>query len=277
VVAAAAAAVLPASGATHPGVCTAATLTGQTGPVEGYDARTYGEAYADVYDDWYADITDVDTCSAFVARLAEGRRALELGVGTGRLALPLAARGVEVVGVDVSAPMLERMVAKPGGRAVRAVLADMAALPLRGPFGVVLVSFSTLFNLVSAEAQAGCLRESARVLDPEGHLVIEAFVPRDDLAERANWVSVRTIARDRLVLQASLVDVDAQTVEAQHVEITESGIRLRPLAIRYLYPAQLDDLAARAGLVLEARHAGWSGEPFDDDSPVHVSVYRPRR
>ena len=184
---------------------------------------------------------------------------------------------MEVVGLDVSPAMLARLVAKPAGRTIRAVQADMAALPLRGPFSVVLVSFSTLFNLVSADAQASCLREAARVLGPGGCLVVEAFVPRDDLAERANWVSVRSISRDRLVLQASLVDVEAQTVDAQHVEITERGIKLRPLSIRYLYPDQLVALAAEAGLVLEARYADWTTEPFDDNSPVHVSVYRLRR
>ena len=265
---------LPASGATHPGVSTGGTITGHTGHVEGYDARSYGEAYADVYDAWYTEVTDVEACTAFVAALAGDGRVLELGVGTGRLALPLAARGVEVVGVDVSPPMLAQLVAKPGGRGVRAVQADMAALPLRGPFSVVLVSFSTLFNLVSDAAQASCMAEAARVLGPGGCLVVEAFVPRDDLADRANWLSVRSISRDCVVLQASLVDVEAQTVAAQHVEITERGIRLRPLSIRYLYPSQLDELAAAAGLTLDARYADWSGETFDDDSPVHVSVYR---
>jgi SAM-dependent methyltransferase len=250
------------------------------GPMDGYDRFTYGEVFADVYDDWYAEVTDGDACTAFLDELAgeaEGM-VVELGVGTGRLAHPFAARGRAVLGVDVSAVMLDRLVANaPGGGdgGVTPVLADMAALPLRGPFPLAFVSFSTFFNLVSVEAQAACLAEVARVLAPDGRFVVEAFVPRDDLDERRDWVSVRTVERDRLVLHASRVDLDAQTVSAQHVEITEAGIRLRPLFIRYLFPDQLDALAAAAGLVLDARHGGWRREPFDDGCGVHVSVYRP--
>jgi SAM-dependent methyltransferase len=251
------------------------------GPMDGYDRFTYGEVFAAVYDDWYADITDRDACTAFLDDVAgdEPGPVLELGVGTGRLARPLAARGRVVVGVDVSAPMLDRLVANAGeangvANGVAPVLADMVALPLRGPFPLVFVSFSTFFNLVSADAQAACLAEVARVLAPGGRFVVEAFVPRDDLADRRDWVSVRTVERDRLVLHAGRVDVDRQTVSAQHVEITETGIRLRPLFIRYLFPDQLDALATAAGLVLEARHGGWHREPFDDGCGVHVSVYR---
>jgi SAM-dependent methyltransferase len=246
------------------------------GTMDGYDRFTYGEVFADVYDDWYADVTDREACTAFLADTAGEAPGpvLELGVGTGRLAHPLAARGRPVVGVDVSAVMLDRLVANAGPGRVAPVLADMASLPLRGPFPLAFVSFSTFFNLVSPEAQADCLAEVARVLAPRGRFVLEAFVPRDDLADRHDWVSVRTIERDRLVLHAGRVDVDDQTVSAQHVEITEAGITLRPLFIRYLFPEQLDELAAAAGLVLEARHGGWRRETFDDGRGVHVSVYR---
>ncbi len=244
--------------------------------MDGYDRFTYGEVFADVYDDWYADVTPREACAAFLAEVAGGRGpVVELGVGTGRLARPLAAHGLPVVGVDVSPVMLRRLATTTtGDPGVLPVQADMVALPLRGPFPLVFVSFSTFFNLVDPGSHAAALAEVARVLGPDGRFVLEAFVPRDDLAERRNWVSVRTVERDRLVLHAGLVDVDDQTVAAQHVEITEAGIRLRPLFIRYLFPDQLDALAAAAGLTLEARHGGWAGEAFDDDAGVHVSVYR---
>lgn len=243
--------------------------------MEGYDASTYGERFADVYDDWYGGLTDTDACVAEVARLAAGGRVLELGVGTGRLALPLAAAGLDVVGLDASPAMLAALAAKPGADRITAVLGDMADPPVDGPFAVVLVAYNTLFNLVEDGAQARCLAAAARLLAPDGVVVVEAFVPDPTAADgRADAVSARTVTADRVVLSVSRTDAAAQEVLGQFVDITEAGIRLRPWHIRWSTPAQLDALAADAGLRLDHRTADWPGTPFTPAAATHVSRYR---
>jgi len=248
--------------------------------VEGYDASTYGDRFADVYDDWYDDVTDAEACADRVAALAGERGGgpiLELGVGSGRLALPLVARGLEVHGIDASAAMVDRLRAKPGGDAVQVTVGDMTSLALDDPppFVVVLVAFNTFFNLAGEGEQAACLERIAALLAPRGVLVLEAFVPRDDVGPAAGAsMAPRHITADEVVLTVSQVDPVAQTITGQHVQLRETGIRLRPWHLRYATPAQLDDLAATAGLALEDRRAGWREEPFTPESSVHVSTYR---
>ena len=247
--------------------------------MEGYEASTYGDRYAEVYDDWYADVTDVDACVAALARLAGehgGGPVLELGVGSGRLAIPLAARGIEVHGIDASAAMLDRLRAKPGGDVVQAHLGDMADLALEDPpaFSVVVAAYNTFFNLADEAAQAACLARIGELLAPEGVLVLEAFVPTGDLPAGAEAsVAPRHLTADEVVLTVSLVDTARQTVSGQHVHLRESGIRLRPWHLRYLTPDQLDGLAAGAGFALRTRHSDWRGSPFTEASSVHVSAY----
>jgi SAM-dependent methyltransferase len=247
--------------------------------VDGYDPSTYGDRFADVYDDWYGDVTDATACAAHLAALAAaagGGPVLELGVGSGRLAIPLAARGIEVHGIDASTAMLDRLRAKLGGEAIRVTVGDMSELALVDPpaFAVVVVAFNTFFNLPDEGAQQRCLDRVAALLAPEGRFVLEAFVPGDDLGPNTHAVMPRRITADEVVLTVSQVDAGAQTVTGQHVHLRESGIRLRPWHLRYATPDQLDAMTQRAGLELEARDAGWAGEPFTEASTVHVSTYR---
>jgi len=243
--------------------------------VRGFGPTSYGEAFADVYDDWYEHISDVDATVAAVADLAGGGPVLELGVGTGRLAVPLAAGGVETWGLDASSPMLGRLRAKPAGTAVRVVQGDMAAPPLRpGPrFAVVFVAYNTFFNLQTEAAQGACLRSCAGLLRPGGRLAVEAFVPGDADEVPGGPVSVRSLTPEEVVLSVATRDAEAQVVTGQFVELREAGVRLRPYRIRYLYPGQLDELAGAAGLELVHRWSDWAGAPFDADSSEHVSVY----
>ena len=223
--------------------------------MDGYDERTYGERFAPVYDRWYAGITDAAACAALVADLADlagdagGGPVLELGVGTGRLAVPLAALGVEVVGVDASPAMLERLVANAAAADadVEAVLADMVDPPLGDrSFAVVLLAYNTLFNLVDDAPGPGGARDE---------------------------VTVRSITADEVVLAVSRSDPSAQEALGQYVDITEAGISLRPWHIRWQTPGQLDELAASAGLVLADRWADWERTPFGPDASAHVSRY----
>jgi SAM-dependent methyltransferase len=242
--------------------------------VEGFDASTYGERFADVYDDWYADVSDVEGTVELVAELADGGPVLELGVGTGRLALPLAAAGLAVHGIDASPAMLERLRAKPGGADLPAALGDFADVgtEVRGGFAVVLVAYNTLFNLATAEAQQRCFANVARRLRPGGFFVVEAFVPSED-DDPDGSVTPVAVEVDRVVLQVTRRDRARQTVDGSIVTVAESGVRLRPWHIRYAGPGELDAMARAAGLDRLHRWAGWRRQPYADDSPTHVTVY----
>lgn len=243
--------------------------------MRGYEASSYGDAFADVYDDWYHDVSDVDATVALVRRCCAdsgGSAVLELGVGTGRLAVPLAAADLRVTGVDASAAMLERMAGRdPEGR-VRTVLGDMVDDLPDGPFDVVLVAYNTLFNILDADRQQACFDAVARRLTPGGTFVVEAFVPgRDGGAQ----VSVRSMTVDHVVLSVSVHDPHHQRAEGHYVSLSEDGgVRLRPWSIRYATPEQLDAMAAAAGLVRHARWEDVSGRPFGADSDRHVTCYR---
>jgi len=242
--------------------------------MNGYGPETYGESFADVYDDWYGDISDVDATVAGIAALADGGPVLELGAGTGRLAIPLAEQGLDVVAVDASPAMLQRLAAKPGAAAVRTIEADMAAPPVSPDhFSVAFVAFNTFFNLTDDDAQRRCVGSLARAVRPDGRVVIEAFVPpADGLA--AGGISMRKIAESHVVLSVSHHENSAQRIEGKHIEISPEGVVVRPWRLHYRTAAQLDALFADGGFELEARHADWRGSPFGEDSDVHVSVYR---
>lgn len=247
--------------------------------MDGYDSATYGDRFADVYDDWYGSITDTEACVDALARLAgDGGPVLELGVGTGRLAIPLAERGLDVTGVDASSAMLARLAAKPGGRGVTGVLGDMADPAAAGAtvadhrFGLVFVAYNTLFNLVGSGEQQRCLTNVTALMTQKGCLVIEAFVP-DPTDVAADTVALRRIAADRVVLSVSQSEPDHQEVVGQYVDITEAGIELRPWHIHWTTPDQLDAMAATAGLRLAERWAGWDRAPFHADASAHVSIY----
>lgn len=246
--------------------------------VDGYGPASYGDAFADVYDEWYGDVTDAAAVADAVAPWAGGRPVLELGIGSGRLALPLAARGVEVVGIDASAAMVERLRAKPGGDAIPVLIGDMADVDLAGlptavptRFGVVLLAFNTLFNLDTEAAQTRCLARAAAVLAPGGRVVVEAAVPEPGAPPGA--VEARTVEVDRVVLNVSRREAGGDVVRGQVVEITERGIRLRPWVVRPVGPAAIDAMAAAGGLRLVERRSDWRGTPYAEGDPVHVSVY----
>lgn len=244
--------------------------------VEGYDDRTYGRGFADVYDEWYAGISDVETTVAALARLAGAGPVLELGIGTGRLAVPLAQSdpGLVVVGIDSSPEMVDRLAERTPPSNLTAVIGDMVADIPAGPFSLVFVAYNTLFNLTTAARQRDCFDAVAHRLTPDGCFVVEAFVP-DDPPRDGDLVEIRSLAADRVVLSLSRHDASNQRADGQFVELTEAGgVRLRPWSIRYAPPSELDAMAATAGLRLESRSETFEGEEWQPDSPRHVSVYR---
>jgi SAM-dependent methyltransferase len=243
--------------------------------VHGYDSTSYGDGFADVYDEWYADVTDVAATVARVVGLTgPGGRVLELGVGTGRLAAPMAVAGLDVVGIDSSVAMLARIPEHPGGDQVTALCGDMVRDLPDGPFDACLVAYNTLFNLVDAADQQRCFHAVADRLRPGGSFVVEAIVP-DPAAPAGGDVSLRTMTADRVVLSVSDHRPDEQRTSGQFVELTETGgVRLRPWSIRWAPPDELDAMAASAGLALAERFADMAGTRFDEHADHHVSIYR---
>ncbi len=248
---------------------------------EPFDATTYGRSFSDVYDDWYpAGAATLDAVEHLDA-LVGGRPAdlLELGVGTGRLAVPLAERGHRVTGADASPDMLAVLEAKQvdGSAPVTGVLVDVARREEwpAGPFDAVLAAFNMVFNLTDPTAQASLFTSAFDVLRPGGSFVVECFVPAPPEPAGARLLELRSVELDRVVLIATEVDPDSSVVTGQHIELRDGApVRLRPWQIRAVPPAQLDRWAAAAGFVVAARSCDWRGTPFGADSTSHVSVYR---
>lgn len=238
------------------------------------DPGLFGRLWADTYDG--PGNPDPAPAVDFLAPLADGGPVLELAVGTGRVALPLAARGLTVEGVEASPEMVAHLRAKPGGADLPVTIGDMADVPVAGPYRLVFLVFNTLFNLVSEERQAACFRNVARVLAPGGAFVIETFVPDPADFDRDEQVQVREVTEDSATIRVHRYDRAAQTFVRQTVTFDAAGVRLKPFAMRYAWPEQVDELAERAGLRLTERYADWDRSPFDADSRSHISVYRRR-
>jgi SAM-dependent methyltransferase len=239
------------------------------------DPALFGEVWADDYDER----TSLDPAPAvdFLAGLANGGRVLELAVGTGRVALPLAARGVRVEGVEGSPAMAARLREKPGGDGVPVTVGDMADVPADGPFTLVYLVYNTFFNLLEAERQQACFDNVARVLGEDGAFVLEAYVPDPSFFDRGQRVQALSVTENSATIEVYRFDLAAQRFHSQKITFDADGVRLRPHAERYCWPAELDMMAARAGLRLDTRLADWSGRPFGPDSTGHVSVYRRAR
>ncbi len=244
--------------------------------MRGYDHRSYGEGFADVYDEWYADVTDVDATVTRIVDLAGGDgRVLELGVGTGRLAVPMANAGLQVVGIDSSEAMLAKLRERDTAGTVDAILGDIAVELPAGPFDAVLVAYNTIFNLLGEQDQPRLFQHVVERLAPDGVFVVEAFVPHADASDGSSEVTVKAMSIDQVVLSVSVNRPDEQLAEGQFVQFSESGgVRLRPWSIRWATPIQLDAMAAEAGLRLDIRLGDMNGTPFTEDSAQHVSIYR---
>jgi len=240
-----------------------------------YSDETYGEHVAGVYDDWYTDFDPnaIDT----LAELAQGGRALELGIGTGRFALPLSAKGVEVHGIDAAQSMIGRLRAKPGADRITITQGSFADVAVEGKFAIVYIVFNTFFALLSQEEQVRCFRNVAAHLNPDGCFVIEAFVP--DLSrftgDQVNWAT--KVTADEVQLDVGQHNAATQRVISQKVVLTDGSVKLYPVQIRYVWPSELDLMAQLAGLRLRERWANWKREPFSADSKQHISVYQFKR
>ena len=243
--------------------------------MRGYDNRSYGDGFADVYDDWYSDVTDVDdTVARAIALAGPGGSVVELGVGTGRLAVPMAEAGLDVVGVDSSQAMLDVLARRDATDVVRTVRGDMVDDLPKGPFDVALIAYNTIFNLPEESVQRRCFEAVALVLRPGGAFVVEAFVPDSEVLQGSD-VAVRSMTAAQVVLSVSERWPQEQRADGQFIQFSESGgVRLRPWSIRWASPTELDAMATAAGFTVEARMGDMGGSEFDDASEQHVTIYR---
>lgn len=239
------------------------------------DPSAYGERWATVYDDWYPPLDDDDPMVTTLAQLAGDGPALELGVGTGRVALPLARRGVDVHGVDASEAMLERLRAKAGADELTVTVGDITEVDLGRRFRLVFGVFNVVFNLLAQDAQVRLFENAARHLEPDGTLVVETFVPDPERLGGVQPTTARRIEPDEVVLNASRHDPVEQRVDSALVVLREDGTEILPVPIRYAWPSELDLMARLAGLRLRERWDDWQRAPFTAGAGFAVGVYTP--
>ena len=234
----------------------------------------FGEEVAATYDDQESGMfspATVDAAADVLAELAGGGRALELGIGTGRIALPLARRGVPVHGIDLSQAMVARLRAKPGGEAIGVTIGDLATTRVDGTFSLAYLVFNTIMNLTTQEAQVACFRNVAAHLEPGGCFVIEVHIPQ--LRRLTPGQNVLPFHVSPTGWAYDVYDFATQAMSSNYVEITHGRGEYNSIPFRYVWPAELDLMAQLAGMRLRDRWDGWTRAPFTSESDQHVSVW----
>ena len=234
----------------------------------------FDERVAARYDESSAEMFDREVVAPVVDLLVElaGRgRALELGIGTGRIALPLAQRGVLVHGIELSEAMVARLRAKPGGDDIHVTIGDFATATVGGTFSLAYLVFNTIFNLTTQEAQVACFRNVAAHLVPSGCFVIEAGVP--DVQRLVPGENIRAFRVSENRWGFDEYDIATQRLISHHLEVVEGRLERVSVPFRYAWPAELDLMAQLAGMRLRERWSGWKREPFTSDSRQHVSIW----
>lgn len=241
--------------------------------MKGYEpVMSFGKDEAERYDDEKRG--DEDAAVAFLETLAGPGPALELAIGTGRIALPLAARGVRVDGIDLSQDMVDQLRKKPGGADLAITMGDFADVPVTGEYTLIYVVYNTMFNLLTQDDQVRCFVNVAKRLAQDGSFVIEAGSPAELFRlQNDRYVEAESIGVDEVRLDVLRHDPVTQTLEESHVSLSPDGIRLNPVMQRYSWPSELDLMARIAGLRLVARWGGWEREEFTATSRTVVSVY----
>lgn len=236
---------------------------------------TFGAANAEVYDD-LAQRGDEEATVAFLAELADGGPVLELAIGTGRIALPLAAAGVSVDGIDFSPPMVAKLRAKSGGDAIDVSMGDFAEVGVAGTYRLIYVVFNSFFNLLTQDDQVRCFQNVAAHLGEGGSFVIEggctlSFI---DHLRAGQYVDAEGIEVDAVRFDLLRLDPSTQILHENHVRVSHDGVTFNPVVQRYAWPSELDLMARIAGLRLSERWGGWNRQAFTANSDNVVSVYR---
>jgi SAM-dependent methyltransferase len=239
-----------------------------------HDDGYFDERVAARYDESEAEMSDpavVEPVVEFLVELAGSGSALELGIGTGRIALPLAQRGVPVHGIDLSKAMVARLRAKPGGQDIGVTIGDFATTPVDGTFSVAYVVFNTIMNLTTQDEQVACFRNVAAHLAPGGCFVVEVGVPELRRLPRGETFVPFDVSPTHLGFDE--YDVASQGLISHHYSVVDGKLELNSVPFRYVWPAELDLMARLARMTLRERWSGWKREPFTSDSTKHVSVW----
>jgi len=234
----------------------------------------FGEPVAAHFDERYAHLAEpavVDPIVAFVAELARGGAALEFGVGTGRIALPLARRGVRVHGIDLSEAMVSRLRSKPGAELVDVTVGDFATTTVDGTFSVAYLVANTIMNLTTQDAQVACFENAAAHLEPGGCFVIEVLVPQLQRLPPGDTFQLFAVGPTHVGFDE--YDVVSQGLVSHHYWIEGGKVDVVSPPFRYVWPSELDLMARLAGMTLRERWGGWNREPFTAESDKHVSVW----
>jgi Methyltransferase domain len=237
----------------------------------------FDESVAAVYDDYEREEFDAEAIDAtveFLAELAGEGPALEFGVGTGRIALPLAQRGVPTHGIDLSRPMVERLQAKPGGDEIGVTIGDFATTTVDGSFSLVYLVCNTIMNVTTQEAQVACFGNAAAHLRPGGCFVIKVMIP--ELQRLPPGETLHVVDASDIHWGIDEYDVASQGLISHHFEIADGRLVRSSMPFRYVWPSELDLMAQLAGMRLRERWDGWRREPFTSDSRKHVSVWEKR-
>ena len=243
-----------------------------------WQLASYGEQLAARYDAWFTSEPEIEATVDFLCDLAGEGPVLELGIGTGRIAVPLASRGVAVEGIDISGAMVARLRSKHGAERIRVVVGDFVDSLPEGPFSLALAVFDTLFTLDSQDELVRCLARVAERLKPGGAFVIEASVVPPGRFESGSNMRVTFLAQHEVRMEVASHDPMSQRVRFQHLIFSDDGVRSFPARVRYARPSELDLIAALAGLTMESRFGGWQREAFMGEAFMgagrHVTVYR---
>jgi SAM-dependent methyltransferase len=234
----------------------------------------FPERVAAYYDEGYSNMfepTVVDPVVEVLTGLAAGGRALELGIGTGRIALPLARSDVAVHGIDLSRAMVARLRAKPGGEAIGVTIGDFATARADGTFAVAYLVFNGIMSLTTQASQVDCFRNVAAQLEPGGCFVIEVMIP--DLRRLPPGQTVVPFHVSPTLYAFDIYDTVTQAMSSNYVQLTDGHGEYRSVPFRYVWPAELDLMAQLAGLRLRERWDGWTREPFTSESRQHVSIW----
>lgn len=242
----------------------------------GYDSGTYGQRWAPYYDDLYNEVDD-SVLELLTRYAGEPPRALELAIGTGRIALPLRQRGVDVVGIDASEEMVEKLRAKDGGEAIEVVMGNFGDVAVDDTFPLVYLTFNTIFGLLTQKDQVDCFRNVADHLEPGGCFVIDCFVPDVRRFDSYNTrIGVSSIASvDEHMIEMTIYDPVTQRLSTHVVKRNGDGTEVvLPVEVRFAWPSELDLMARLAGLELEDRFGWYDLRPFNERSTSHMSIYR---
>ena len=233
----------------------------------------YTDWIAEFYDTWFGDWLDSSPAVDALAGLAGSGRVLELGIGTGRVALRLLERGVDLHGIDASEAMVARLRAKPGGDGIPVTIGDFSELDVSGRFSLVYLIAGSFFELQSQAAQVRCFQSVARHLEPGGVFVLDGLIPETGKASAQPTMGVIPTKSGELILRFRQVDRAEQRYVSHYAILGEQGVRVMSVPFRYAAPSELDLMAGMAGLRLRQRTGGWKREPFTSASDLHVSVY----